>query len=120
MGRAGPIDAGQDGIGSIGPEWVVIGTRPEGVCQDVAVQIRPEDGAVPPAPAMPGGTRVMVAPPAPRVLAAEGVVIELIPLDVSNVVKLMNPRAVTNAIVAETGRDNLAKVMSEFSAADMT
>src|SRR5260370_41728749 len=70
--RAGPVNAGQKGIGSVRPEWVVIGAGPEGVRQDVAVQIRPEDGPIPSAPAMPRGTRVMGPPAVPPLAAPHG------------------------------------------------
>jgi hypothetical protein len=62
----------------------------------------------------------MVAPAVPRVLAAEGVAIELMAVEVCDVVKPMEPRTATNAIVAEAGRDNVANVSAEVSAADMT
>ena len=62
----------------------------------------------------------MVAPTAPRVLAAEDVAMELMAAEVCDVVKPMEPRTATNAIVAEAGRDNVANVSAEVSAADMT
>jgi len=51
---------------------------------------------------MPGGTRVMVAPAVPRVLAAEGVAIELMGVEICDVVKPMEPGTATNAIVIPT------------------
>jgi hypothetical protein len=62
----------------------------------------------------------MVAPTAPRVLAAEGVAMELMAAEVCNVVKPTDPGAAANALVAEAGRDNVAKVTTELSAAEMT
>jgi hypothetical protein len=54
------------------------------------------------------------------VLAAEGVAIELVAVEVCDVVKPMEPRAAANAFVADAGRDNVAQVSAEVSAADMT
>jgi hypothetical protein len=66
----------------------------------------------------------MVAPAVPCVLAAEGVAIELMALGVCDVVKLMEPGAAANVIVADAGRDNVAKVgaadMTQAGPADMT
>jgi hypothetical protein len=45
--RAGPKNTGQEGIGSVSPERVGVGAGSKGVRQDVAVQIRSEDGPVP-------------------------------------------------------------------------
>jgi len=53
------------------------------------------------------------------VLAAEGVAIEPMAVDVCEVVKPMEPGAVANAIVAEAGRANVAQVSGQGSAADM-
>ena len=65
---------------------------------------------------MPAGTPVMIAPAAPRPLAAEGIAIEPVAVEICEVVKPIEPGATANAIVAEASRANVGDV----SAADMT
>jgi hypothetical protein len=66
----------------------------------------------------------MVAPAVPRVLAAEGVAVEPMAVEVCEVVKPMEPGAAANAIVAGAGRANVGEVrtadMTQAGPADMT
>jgi hypothetical protein len=58
----------------------------------------------------------MIAPAAPRPLAAEGVAIEPVAVEICELVKPIEPGAAANAIVIEARRANVGDV----SAADMT
>jgi len=66
----------------------------------------------------------MVAPAVPRVLAAEGVAVEAMAVEVCQVVKPMEPGAAANASVAEAGSDNVAEVgapdITQAGPAEMT
>src|SRR6185295_6829273 len=101
-------DADQHEVGSIAPERVVIVVRPEREAEDVAVEIRPEDGTGPAAPAaapaMPSGAPELTAEAIPMLRVAERVAVEAGAIEIGQAVEIVRCELIVRELRVRYGR----------------